>query len=623
MRFNASSCAPRKDARHRDRPMGFKERLGLGLVILVLMAAFARDLSAATPVTMLRSEAGSVNFTGTGGTLRQHPNRLDACAVGNWDTARLSGLPAGATITHATLYWAGSWSLAAGSTRTSPDWEISFEGQQITAQRRHTDIYDDGTAYDFFNGAADVTAIVAAKGNGNYSFGDLSVNTGAPHCPVQAVLAGWSLLVVYTHPGEPLRVLNIYEGFQAYRGGSLNLNPSNFRIPNQDIEGSYAHVTWEGDRENSDAFNGVREQVLFNNQTLRTRLNPWRNPFNSTVTWTNDRRSYGVDFDRYDISRYLRAGDESASSRYSSGRDLALLSSVVIAVTNTPVANLALDKSHAAPFIPGGQGEFRLLVSNDGPSDTDAPVTVTDVLPSGLSYAGAVAPGWTVDASAAPAITFSWSGASPAGSSLPPIVLRVAVDSGATGDITNTASVACATFDHDLSDNHDEDTVILAPPAPDIVLVKEVRTLSDPHNGTDSPKAIPGALLIYRMQASNVGPGSVDADGLHLSDRVPPDVDLFLGDLAAPGSGPLLFVDGDTPSGLAYIFGGLGDLGDALEFSVDGSDYSYIPSPDTDGYDPAVRHFRIRPNGVFVGATETMVMLPPPSFSVQFQAKLR
>ncbi len=621
MRFNDSRSTPRAGARLRARPMGFKERLGLGLVILVLMAAFARDLSAATPVTMIRSEAGSVNFTGTGGTLRQQPNRIDACAVGNWDTANLDGLPVGATVTHATLYWAGSWSPEPGSTQTSPDWDIEFEGQQVTALRRYTDTYGNGTDYDFFSGAADVTAIVAAKGNGSYRFGELSVNTGAPHCPVQAVLAGWSLLVVYTHPGEPLRVLNIYEGFQAYRGGSLHLNPSNFRIPNQNIQGSYAHVTWEGDRENSDSYNGVREEVVFNNRALRGRFNPWRNPFNSTVTWTRDRRSYGVDFDQYDVSRSLRAGDESASSRYSSGQDLALLSSVVIAVTNTPVANLAVDKSHATPFVPGGQGEFRLLVSNDGPSDTDAPVTVTDVLPSGLSYAGAAAPGWVVDAGAAPVITFTWNGALPAGSSLPPIILRVQVDAAATGSITNTATVACPTFDHDLSDNRDEDTVVLSQPAPDILLVKEVRTLSDPHNGAVSPKAIPGAVLIYRLQASNVGPGDVDTGGLRLSDQVPPDVDLFLGDLSAPGGGPMLFADGVTPSGLAYIFGGLGDLGDALEFSVDGLDYNYIPSPDPDGYDPAVRHFRLRPSGVFAGMT--VPMAPPPSFSVQFQAKLR
>lgn len=163
--------------------------------ILVFSLFFAIDAFADTPVELYESHAGNVNFVGGQKTRRTQPNSGNACAVmpaNNSDTTNISGIPAGATIRAAHLYWAGSFSTASGSTRTTPDYNVTFEGNSIVADRQYTADYD--ATEQYFNGAEDVTAIVQARSNpnGSYSFSGLSVNTAAPHCTYAVVMAGWA-----------------------------------------------------------------------------------------------------------------------------------------------------------------------------------------------------------------------------------------------------------------------------------------------------------------------------------------------------------------------------------------------------------------------------------------------
>ncbi|MDX2474284.1 MAG: hypothetical protein QNL91_11295, partial [Candidatus Krumholzibacteria bacterium] len=142
---------------------------GLGPVVTTARAG--------TAIGLHETHAGHVNFVGTAGSLRRGSNLGDACAVDNFDSAPLNDLPAGATIRTAHLYWAGSYSNQSGSNQTSPDWNITFEGQSLTADRQFTETFSLGSnSYDFFSGEKDVTAIVTAKGNGLYTFGNLDVN---------------------------------------------------------------------------------------------------------------------------------------------------------------------------------------------------------------------------------------------------------------------------------------------------------------------------------------------------------------------------------------------------------------------------------------------------------------
>ena len=141
--------------------------------------------------------------------------------------------PAGATIVAAYLYWGGSGSTV--------DASVTLNGSTITASRTFTTTFSTGgTNFPFFGGFANVTAAVA--GNGNFTFGGLTVNTGTPHCSSSAVVAGWSLVVVYRHANEALRAVNVFDGLQFFRGSTLTLTPDGFRVPAERVKtGGQAH----------------------------------------------------------------------------------------------------------------------------------------------------------------------------------------------------------------------------------------------------------------------------------------------------------------------------------------------------------------------------------------------
>jgi hypothetical protein len=156
---------------------------------------------------------------------------------------------------------------------------------------------------------------------------------------------------------------------------------------------------------------------------------------------------------------------------------------------------------------------------------------------------------------------------------------------------------------------------------PDIIMVKSVQTFSDPYNGETNPKGIPGAVMLYTVSATNQGIGATDADTVFLTDPIPVNTELFVGDINGVGSGPVLFTDGTPPddSGLTYTFTGLNIFTDDVDFSSDdGSSYTYVPVPDTDGFDANVTHMRINPKGTFKAASGGDI----PTFEVKFKVRV-
>jgi hypothetical protein len=102
-------------------------------------------------------------------------------------------------------------------------------------------------------------------------------------------------------------------------------------------------------------------------------------------------------------------------------------------------------------------------------------------------------------------------------------------------------------------------------------------------------------------------------------DNVPVQGDLFVGDVGAPGSGPVEFADGSPSSGLTYTFISLASGADDLFFSDDGGvTFGYTPVPDADGYDAAVTHLRVEPTGALAPATAG----GDPSFSLRFRVRV-
>jgi parallel beta-helix repeat protein len=154
---------------------------------------------------------------------------------------------------------------------------------------------------------------------------------------------------------------------------------------------------------------------------------------------------------------------------------------------------------------------------------------------------------------------------------------------------------------------------------PIILVSKTTVTESDPVNLLANPKAIPGAVVLNVISAVNTGPGSADVDALTMTDPIPVNTAVFVGDLAGAGSGPVEYADGSTPGGMNYTFGGLADLTDDLEFSSDGgATWNYVPVPDAIGFDPAVTHLRVVPTGAFAASDG----VNHPSFSVSFKTRV-
>ena len=316
------------------------------------------------------------------------------------------------------------------------------------------------TIYDFYSGVVDVISRVTARSNpnGSYSFSGLSVNTATPHCAPQAVLAGWSLVIIYEAVSEDFRVVNLYEGFDDFRGSSITLSPSNFKVPVSPINGKFAQLTWEGDLYNSATLNGFSEKLTFNGSVLTDASNPADNQFNSISTilsrlpstGTTDNASYGVDFDAYSINSFLSAGQTSATTTYSSGGDLVLLSMEILSVTNTPISDLSVSKiaTNTGNFKVGSNNAtYSITVNNAGPNIEPGPINVTDTLPTGLSYVSATGTGWSCSA-VSQNVTCTRTGGLAVGSSTLPITLTVAVGAAASPSVNNTAKVAGSNFDN-------------------------------------------------------------------------------------------------------------------------------------------------------------------------------
>ncbi len=435
--------------------------------------------SAYTDITLYNSFAGKVDFTATGRSLKTSDT-----AVASSGSSTLA-LPAGTTVKAAYLYWAGSWNSQIGT--SAPDYAITLtrtgsSALNITsADRSFTEDFarfDGGTDSneDYFGGFKDVTAYVQSGGAGTYTVSNLSVWTNTPHSSVSTIVAGWAMIVVYEYPEsstQPLRVVNVYDGFKLYYSASgsdhIDLTPSNFQIPSSNISGKHGHLSWEGDVGNSNSY----ENLYFNGHSITSTANPLNNQYNSTRTLPsgdpnsglsstagNDSNALAMDLDFYDVSQYLSAGDTSVSTRYQTGTDMVLLNAEVLSVTNSNVADLSVTATGNGPFVAGANGSYTVSVTNNGPS-TAGSVQVTAALPAGLAYVNTPSGVWegvSTDDESGSTVVFTYTGSLPvaSGATLPDLVFNAAVDVQALdegGQVTSVFTVGGSTFDNHQGNN--------------------------------------------------------------------------------------------------------------------------------------------------------------------------
>ncbi|MEO8018136.1 MAG: hypothetical protein ABI769_10005 [Pseudomonadota bacterium] len=475
------------------------------LFALLVLALFGANDAGAQTITRYIRDTGHINFVTTGGSLRD--SDTSTCTVNATSTTALSGIPAGTTIRDAYLYWGGSGGTA--------DTSVTLNGNTVTASRTFAATYTGVTPnLPYFGAFANVKSIVA--GNGNYTFGGLTVVTGSPHCDVSAVVSGWSLIVVYESATERLRAINLYDGLAPFRGSQVILTPDGFRVPPANIDGRIAVFTLEGDPANSGQMNGIDEALRYNGSLLDDGINvtgsvPLIQQFDGTINTQGIATSYGIDVDQYDITSLLSPGQTSGTTTYSAGADLVLLMAQIVSATSDPAVDLSATMTHTGTFVAGGTGTYTITVSNAAASEReDNTVTVTDTLPAGLTYNSSSGTGWTCGA-VGQVVTCTHPATLNPGASFPALSLVVNVAEAAAASFTNNAIVSTPSYELVTSNNTASDLTATIDPT----LSTSTKTVVDLNGG----EASPGDTLRYTIALNESAGGQ--AINVSLTDSIP------------------------------------------------------------------------------------------------------
>ncbi|MCS6902830.1 MAG: hypothetical protein NZO41_00925 [Candidatus Bipolaricaulota bacterium] len=152
--------------------------------------------------------------------------------------------------------------------------------------------------------------------------------------------------------------------------------------------------------------------------------------------------------------------------------------------------DLTVNKTHTGDFIVGTNGTYTITVTNIGSGSTAGTVTVTDTLPTGLSFVSATGPGWTCSA-VGQTVTCTHPGPfTPNASST--ITLTVSVSQAAYPSVINTATVSTPN-DSNPNNNSDDD--------PTNVLITDL-AIEKIHTGNFTV----GTTGVYTITVTNVSP---------------------------------------------------------------------------------------------------------------------
>jgi uncharacterized repeat protein (TIGR01451 family)/MYXO-CTERM domain-containing protein len=304
-------------------------------------------------------------------------------------------VPAGATITHAFLYWAATNTSGVADTEVTLDRVGTGGFGPITVDSIQSWVpgVDDG-----YQSVADVTALVQQYGSGAYRVSGIDV---APFANVDkdVLFGGWWMVAFYQLDTDPLRDLALFDGFDVVKSGSdQSATLSGFLVPTTGFTGKLGVVAFEGDN------TGTGDKLLFNNVALSDAENPVDNFFNSTRSWlgspvsvagdlpqlTGTPGSYaGVDLDVVDITAQLTMGQSSAPLQATTTGDTYYLGGFITSISTfvpdfTTSTKTATDLNGGL-LIPGDVLRYTITAVDTG-NDASAQTVLTDVLPAGVTY---------------------------------------------------------------------------------------------------------------------------------------------------------------------------------------------------------------------------------------------
>ncbi|WBO66250.1 DUF3344 domain-containing protein [Streptomyces camelliae] len=238
-------------------------------------------------------------------------------------------VPRGGRVTYARLYWGGN--LLAGEQKPARD-----DGRVLVAEPggAYKEVLADTVVghqvahgADAYQASADVTGLVRASGSGLYTVAQIDIAKGRS---AAGAWGGWTLVVAYENPAQPLRDLSLWDGFDAL-DSPVEVRLNGVRVPTGG-GGTVGIVAYDGDRgsvgDRLTLSPGPRRAPV----ALGDSVNPPDDVLNSTISEPGAapaRRipayanTLGYDSDVFDLGPALRGGGDQPGFRLVSQQDAA------------------------------------------------------------------------------------------------------------------------------------------------------------------------------------------------------------------------------------------------------------------------------------------------------------
>ncbi|MFF8590614.1 DUF3344 domain-containing protein [Streptomyces sp. NPDC015220] len=240
-------------------------------------------------------------------------------------------MPAGSRVSYARLYWGGN--LRVGEQKPSEEngrvliAEPGGAYKEVVADTAIGHRVADGA--DAFQASADVTRLVRESGSGLYTVAQVNVAGGKS---AAGAWGGWTLVVAYENPAEPLRDLAIWDGFAPLRsGGDQEMRLTGLDFPSG-AGGRAGLVAYNGDRGTTGDYLTLTTGRSGSAVDLTDSANPADDVLNSTISEPGDApaarvpayaNTLGYDSDVFGLGGLLRDAGDRMTLRLSSERDAA------------------------------------------------------------------------------------------------------------------------------------------------------------------------------------------------------------------------------------------------------------------------------------------------------------
>ncbi len=328
-------------------------------------------------------------------------------------------IPAGSTVVFAGLFWGGN-TLGGTGGANAPNAanrdRVFFRTpgmagyQQVVATSTDVDT-NSSAAFPVYHAYLDVTNMLTGlpnSGNGTYSVADIQSGTGSSGL---GDWAGWTLAVAYSNPTQPLRNLNVFNGFERVFGSSAATSADVLIGPfitpavgTGPVVAKVGLVAQDGDvgitADNVTLVSGGAGSCSSATTTpprLTNALNASDNIFNSSITNLGANvttrnpanvNTWGYDADMIQANSYLTNGSTNACIRLGTTGDT-YYADAVVTVIDLPQPRLVATKTgndlNGGNADPGDIIEYTVTMQNNG-DDIATNVTLADPMPANMTY---------------------------------------------------------------------------------------------------------------------------------------------------------------------------------------------------------------------------------------------